>query len=308
MKKTQAMSSLALLLTATIWGIAFVAQSVGMDYVSPFTFNGVRCAIAGVSLLPVIFFMRKSSGGKTAFFTPDLVKGGLLCGVCLFAASSFQQIGLQYTTVGKSGFITACYIVFIPLMGIAVKKRPTLKTWLAVALAVLGLYMLCMSGEISINKGDVYTLICSLGFALHVMVIDYYSPRVDGVKLSCIQFFVCAALSSVCMALFEAPELSLIIQARLPILYAGVMSGGVAYTLQIIAQKNIAPTTASLILSLESCVAVLAGWLLLGQSMASREITGCFIMFAAIIIAQLPEKPAAEKPAFALNKKDADSV
>lgn len=298
MKKQQVISSLTLLLTATIWGVAFVAQSVGLDYVSPFTFNAVRCAIGGLSLLPVIYLMRRKSrsqgedteGAADKNTRRTLWKGGLLCGICLFFGASMQQIGMQYTTVGKAGFITACYIVFIPIMGVVLRKRPPLKTWLAVALAVVGLYMLCMNEELSINKGDIYILICSLGFAAHVMVIDYYSPKVDGVQLSCIQFFVCAALSAICMALFESPSLTAIGKAWLPILYAGVMSCGVAYTLQIIGQKHMNPTPAALILSLESCVAVLAGWLLLKQSMTAREILGCVIMFGAIVLAQLPSR------------------
>ena len=211
--------------------------------------------------------------------------------MCL--ASNFQQFGIKYTTVGKAGFITACYIVLVPILGLFLKKKCSPFIWLAVAMSVAGLYLLCITDGFSIGKGDILVLICAVLFSFHILVIDYYSPKVDGVKLSCIQFLVCGILSGIPALIFEKPEMSAVLTAWQPILYAGVMSCGVAYTLQIIGQKNMNPTVASLILSLESCISVLAGWMILGQQLSAREIAGCVIMFAAIILAQLPQKEKA---------------
>lgn len=297
MKKRQAKNSLLLLLTATIWGVAFVAQSVGMDYVEPFTFNCVRSLIGGVVLIPCIWFLNRGKTEKRDE-TPEqkkaerkvLVTGGILCGVCLFAASNFQQFGIRYTTVGKAGFITACYIVIVPVIGIFLNKKSSRLIWISVALALAGLYLLCMTESFSVGKGDFLVFICALLFSLHILVIDHFSPLTDGVKMSCIQFFVCGILSGIAMLLTETPSLESILAAWLPILYAGVLSCGVAYTLQIVGQRDMNPTVASLILSLESCISVLAGWILLGQKLSAREFLGCAVMFAAIILAQLPEK------------------
>ena len=294
-------NSLILLLTATIWGVAFVAQSVGMDYVGGFTFNAVRSIIGSIVLLPIILFLdrqktpavrteeEKKSGQKT------LLMGGIACGICLCLASNFQQFGIKYTTVGKAGFITACYIVIVPILGLFLKKKCSPYIWGAVVMALIGLYLLCITDGFSIGKGDILVMICAVLFSLHILVIDYFSPKVDGVKMSCIQFLVCGILSGIPALIFENPQISSILAAWQPILYAGVMSCGVAYTLQIVGQKNMNPTVASLILSLESCISVLAGWIILGQSMSRKEILGCVIMFAAIILAQLPEKTDNEK-------------
>lgn len=297
MKKQQIplKNSLLLLLTATIWGVAFVAQSVGMDYVGGFTFNMARSLIGSAVLLPVIWFMGRNSSKKAEEIQgsgsrKDLLLGGLACGILLCLASNFQQFGIKYTTVGKAGFITACYIVLVPILGLFLKKKCSPFIWLAVAMSVAGLYLLCITDDFSIGKGDILVLICAVLFSFHILVIDYYSPKVDGVKLSCIQFLVCGILSGIPALIFEKPEMSAVLTAWQPILYAGVMSCGVAYTLQIIGQKNMNPTVASLILSLESCISVLAGWVILGQQLSAREIAGCVIMFAAIILAQLPQK------------------
>ena len=297
MKNVQVKNSLLLLLTAAIWGVAFVAQSVGMEYVEPFTFNCTRSLIGGLVLIPCIWFLNR---GKTERkdVSPEqkkadrkvLVTGGTLCGICLFAASNFQQFGIRYTTVGKAGFITACYIVIVPVIGIFLKKKCSRLIWLSVALALAGLYLLCITESFSIGKGDFLVLICALLFSLHILIIDHFSPLTDGVKMSCIQFFVCGILSGIAMLLTETPSLENILSAWLPILYAGVLSCGVAYTLQIVGQKDMNPTVASLILSLESCISVLAGWLILGQQLKGRELLGCLAMFAAIILAQIPEK------------------
>lgn len=285
-----------LVLTAFIWGTAFVAQSVGMDYLEPFTFNGVRSLIGGVALLPCISLLqlmnekngtRKADGGGSR---KDLVTGGVACGLLLFAASSLQQIGIQYTTAGKAGFITAFYIVIVPVLGIFLRKKIGWKVWTAVVIALAGLYFLCITDRFTVGKGDILIFMCAMVFSLHILVIDYFSPRVDGVKMSCIQFFVCGIASMPFMFLLETPKLGAMIEGWMPLLYAGVLSCGVAYTLQIIGQKNVNPAVASLILSLESCFSVLAGWVVLGERLSVRESVGCVLMFAAIILAQLPEK------------------
>lgn len=286
-------NALILALTAFIWGTAFVAQSVGMDHLGPFTFNGVRNFIGGIALLPCIFLLQKIEGNtreKDSGSKKDLIIGGIACGICLFVASSLQQIGLQYTTTGKAGFITAFYIVLVPVLGVFLKKKIGWKVWAAVVLAVAGLYFLCITEKLSIGKGDILIFLCALIFAVHILIIDYFSPKVDGVKMSCVQFFVCGTASLIPMFALENPTVEGIVLSVGPLLYAGVLSSGVAYTLQIIGQKNVNPAIASLILSLESCFAVLAGWIVLGQKLSVRESVGCMLMFVAIILAQLPEK------------------
>jgi len=318
MKKTSLRNPLLLLLTAAIWGAAFVAQSVGMDYVEPFTFIFTKSIIGGIVLLPCIAFLDGQKSRESVSFTQKrkkdelpgkeertncaepagdqnkdrriLALGGVCCGAALFVASSLQQIGIQYTTVGKAGFITAMYIILVPVFGIFRKKKVGAKIWFCVLLAAAGLYLLCMTEGVVIGGGDLLMLLCAAVFAVHILVIDHFSPLTDGVRMSCIQFFVCGLLSGVGMLLFETPSLHSVLQAWLPIGYAGVLSCGVAYTLQIVAQKGMDPTVASLILSMESVFSVLSGWLLLGQSLAPRELSGCVLMFAAIILAQLPEK------------------
>lgn len=299
MKSIQLKNSLILLLTATVWGIAFVAQSVGMEHVGPFTFLATRSYIGALVLLPVIFFINKVKPSGTKTQTPEekkksrktLVLGGIACGLCLMSASAFQQIGIQYTTVGRAGFITACYIILVPIISMVFfKKKCNSLIWIAVLLSLAGLYLLCITDGFSIGKGDLLVLICSIIFSLHILVIDHFSPLVDGVKMSCIQFLVCGILSTVPALLFESPNLSDMLQAWMPILYAGALSSGVGYTLQIIGQKDMNPTVASLILSLESCISVLAGWVLLNQRLSLRELSGCVLMFVAIILAQLPKK------------------
>lgn len=294
MKKVNMKSPLLLFMTAVIWGVAFVAQSVGMDYVGPFTFNAVRSIIGGLVLIPCIFILDRKKLQKRRRESREerkvLLIGGICCGLCLCVASNLQQIGISYTTVGKAGFITAMYIILVPVLGIFLKKRVGVKVWISVILGVVGLYLLCMNERFSLGKGDTYVLLCALVFSLHILIIDYFSPKTDGVKMSCIQFLVSGGLSAVPMMIFEQPSLGSILSAWLPILYAGVLSCGVAYTFQILGQKDMDPTVASLILSLESVVSVLAGWLILHQHLSFKELAGCVIMFAAIILAQLPSK------------------
>lgn len=279
-----------LFLAAFIWGTAFVAQSVGMDHLGPFGFNGIRSLIGGAALLPCIFLMGKLNREVHSYEKKDLIAGGLSCGVILFAASSMQQIGLQYTTAGKAGFITAFYIVLVPVLGIFLRQKTGWKVWMAVAIALAGLYFLCITESFSVGEGEVYVFISALLFSLHILVIDYFAPKTDGVKMSCIQFFVAGLLSFMPMMLLETTTVDGVVKSWLPLLYAGVLSSGVGYTLQIIGQKNMNPTIASLILSLESCISVLAGWALLGERLSVRESMGCVLMFAAIILAQLPEQ------------------
>ncbi len=285
-------NALMLILTAFIWGTAFVAQSMGMDYLGPFTFNGVRSIIGGIALLPCIALLNKMNGasGKSEESRKDLIVGGSACGILLFAASSLQQVGIQYTTAGKAGFITAFYIVIVPVLGIFLKKKIGWKVWVAVALALAGLYFLCITEEFAVGKGDILIFLCALVFSLHILVIDYFAPRADGVKMSCIQFFVCGLVSLPFMLVLETPRIGAMLDGIIPLLYAGVLSCGVAYTLQIVGQKNVNPAVASLILSLESCFSVLAGWLVLGERLSVREASGCALMFVAIILAQLPDK------------------
>ena len=318
MKKTEWKSPALLFLTAVVWGVAFVAQSVGMDYVGPFTFNCIRCLIGAVVLVPCIWLLdrwkqrpdgascgreaagaqdsascsRRSAGaqGGASDGSHALLAGGICCGLALFVASNLQQIGIQYTTVGKAGFITALYIVMVPVFGIFLKKRAGIRVWVSVALAVAGLYLLCITDRLALGKGDILVLLCAVVFAVHILVVDHFSAKTDGVRMSCIQFLVCGLLSGVCMLITEHLEMRLILQAWQPILYAGVFSCGVGYTLQIVGQKGTDPTVASLILSLESVVSVLAGWLLLGQRLSVRELGGCALMFAAILLAQMPER------------------
>lgn len=295
----QLRNSFLLLLTATIWGTAFVAQSVGMDYVGPFTFNMLRCLIGGIVLIPYIFLSNKVSGSEkkrieereTKSEKKTLITGGICCGILLALAMNFQQVGIQYTTVGRAGFITACYIIIVPLIGMTFfgkKCRSTI--WAAVVLALIGLYLLCITEEFDIGQGDFLVLVCSFLFSLHILVIDHFSPLVDGVKMSCVQFFVAGIVSGIPAFLTENVVWGNILAAWQPVLFAGVLSCGIAYTLQIVGQKNMNPTVASLILSLESCIAVLAGWIILGENLTLKEMLGCIFMFAAIVLAQLPER------------------
>jgi len=293
--KKQAISAAELLLTAFIWGVAFVAQSVGMDYIGPFTFNCVRSIIGGMVLIPPVLIMgRKNRADKKTEeakeYKKNTVIGGICCGICLCAASCFQQFGIMHTTVGKAGFITALYIIIVPILGIFMKKRVASVVWLSSALAVIGFYLLSISGQVSINKGDILVLICAVLFSVHILVIDYFSPKGDGVTISCIQFITCGIVCGILMFIFENPRIGDILSAYIPILYAGVMSCGVAYTLQIVGQKNMDPTVASLILSLESVFSALAGWMLLGQGLSRKELIGCSLVFVAVLLAQMPQK------------------
>lgn len=305
--KSRGANNFLLALTAFIWGSAFVAQSVGMDYLGPFTFNSVRSLMGGAVLIPVILLMRRirrREAGKSTYGIAageravseaaagqaekrTLLIGGVCCGVALAAGSSLQQIGLMYTSAGKAGFITALYIVIVPVIGLALGKKAGAGVWIGVVLAVAGMYFLCIKDGFSISRGDFYVLLCALAFSVHILVIDYFAPKVDGVSMSCIQFFVCGILCAVPMLVSERPQIHQLLDAWLPLVYAGVLSSGAAYTLQVVAQKNTDPAVASLILSLESVFSVITGWIVLGERLSGREMLGCILVFAAVILAQL---------------------
>lgn len=281
-------SNLMLLLTAMIWGAAFVAQSEGGDRVGAFTFNAVRMVIGGLVLLPCIRWLDGRSGVRNGWKESgrELWTGGILCGIALFLSSALQQLGIAGTTAGKAGFITALYVVLVPVCRLFSGKKPRPLLWFCVALSAVGLYLLCMTGSFALQRGDFLVLCSAFGFTVHILLIDHFSPKVDGVRLSCIQFFVAGLLAAVPSLLFETVSFGDLLSATVPILYAGVLSCGVAYTLQVVAQKDADPTMASLILCLESVFAVIFGWMLLGEALTLREFAGCATMFAAIIIAQ----------------------
>ena len=294
---------------ALIWGIAFVAQSEGGDVTGPYTFTCLRYLIGGVVLLPVI-----KIGDKTDFYgglkpkTDDEKKNiriaGLCCGLCLTVASVLQQAGLYYgTTAGKAGFLTACYIVLVPILGLFIKKKCPKRVWIAVAITLVGLYLLCINGEFKMQGSDLLVLGCSLVYAMHILTIDYFMiKKVDPVRLSSRQFFVASIICAFPMFFIEMkgdiknvlPALAVAFsgKALISILYTGVMSSGVAYTLQIIGQRGVNPTVASLIMSLESVFSVLAGWIILGEALSLKEAIGCVLIFGAIVLTQLPTKVA----------------
>lgn len=283
-----------LLVTAFIWGLAFVAQSVGMEHMQPFTFNAVRSIVGGFVLLPVVFIGKRQRGTPTHAPTQKekntLILGGICSGVVLAVAATAQQIGIQYAAVGKAGFLTTLYIIIVPLLGIFLKRMPPMQVWIAVVIALGGLYLLCWKGAEPLGRGDAFLLLCSVLFSLHILVIDHFSGCIDGVCMSCIQFFVAGFLCLIGAFVFEKPTFSAILAGWVPILYTGVLSSGVGFTFQIISQRHVAPTVASLLMSLESVFATLAAWILLHQALSTREIGGCLLMFTAIILAQLPTK------------------
>ncbi len=301
-KKMQ--SNILLLITAFIWGSAFVAQKSGMDYIEPFTFNGIRTFIGGIVLIPVVFFMNRNKPEKDMPQMTEeeknkssrtLIIGGICCGTALFVASSFQQFGVNYTTAGKAGFITTLYVVFVPIISVLLRKKVRPVMWLCVVLGAVGLYLLCMTdSSFRLTFGDSLVLLCALFFAVHIMTVDHFITKADGVKLSCIQFLTSGVEGLICMLIFENPDINAIIDCWLPILYAGVLSCGIGYTFQVVAQKHAEPTVASLIMSLESVFAVICGAVLLSETMSLRELSGCAIIFAAVIISQLPEKKRKE--------------
>lgn len=328
-------SGFLLLLAAFIWGIAFVAQSVGMDYMGPCTFNAARFLIGGVVLLPVIWTKEHLEAKKGAAGEFDgepasakanmasametdadaattassakidaaasvtslkqtkpgaLLLGGICCGIALCVASLLQQFGIQYTSVGKAGFLTTLYIVIVPLLGIFARRIPGTKVWCSVVAALIGMYLLCISESFRIGIGDALVIGCAFVFSIHILVVDHFAEQTDGVKLSCLQFLTSGVICLMLALLTEHPSWDALIAGIVPVLYAGVLSCGVGYTLQIVGQKKVEPTAASLLLSMESVFSVLAGWVILGQKLSGRELLGCALVFAAVICVQLPEK------------------
>ncbi len=291
----------ALLLAAFIWGTSFVAQDVGKDYVEAFTYNGIRMLMGVGVLLPVILVMQLKKR-KTDTRTPEQkkkdnllqAKSGVICGLLLFCASNLQQFAFYYIPAdegasGKIGFITALYMLLVPIFGLFLKQRQRALVWFAVVMGCVGAYLLCVDSAMTIGLGEILALGCAVFFAFHILYIDSVSAKVDGVILSCSQFLVVGILSIIFMFIFENPQVSNIKAAIVPMLYSGVMSSGIAYTLQIIGQKHTKPAVASLLMCLESVFAVLAGWVILHEALSARELIGCVVMFVAIILTNLPE-------------------
>lgn len=288
--KKQFSGVFALLGATVIWGSAFIAQSVGMDKIGPFTFQAVRCFLAVVFLFPASALFSKGKPFWKSWADPVLWRSGIICGLALFAASSLQQIGLVYTDAGKAGFLTAMYIVFVPFLGLFVGQKPGRNALLSLIPAIVGLYLLSCTSVSGINKGDVLLLLCAVAFSVQILLIDRHCAGLDGLKLNCIQALVVAVLSVPCALLTETVDASLIASCWLPLGYAGILSMGVAYTLQIVGQKRVTPSAAALLMSLESVFAALFGWLLLHETMTKAELLGCVLVFAAVVISQLPEK------------------
>jgi len=292
--KKQLTGTLFLCVAVLIWGSTFVAQSVGMDSVGPFTFQAVRCALAVLFLLPVIAFfeIRDIKNFFQKWCSKKLWIAGILCGIALFIAASLQQISLVDTDAGKAGFLTALYVVLVPVIGLFLGKKPSITIVISILLAVVGLYLLSCMGVTTISTGDLLLLGCALAFAVQITLIDRLGADVDGLRLNCIQCLVVAVLSSVFMFTTETPSMPNILSCWLPIGYAGVLSMGVAYSLQVLGQQRIEPTTASIIMSLESVIAALSGWLILHETMTFWELTGCVLVFIAVILSQIPLKKA----------------
>jgi len=293
--KNNSKSILLLSITAIIWGTTFVAQSASAAYIEPFTFNCIRTIIAGFVLLPFLPYFAKRNAAVQKSESREssnkmLYLGSLCCGITLFIGGSFQQMGIQYTTAGKAGFLTALYIVLVPIVGIFFRKKVKLLVWISVVLSFIGMYFLCITESFSIVASDLFIIVAALAYTVHILIVDYFSPKVESVKMSCLQFFVCGILSGGMMLLVEEPQISQILAAKIPILYAGVLSSGIADTFQIVAQKNVNPVIASLIMSAESVVAALSGFIILQEMLTMREVFGCLLMFGAIILTQLPEK------------------
>lgn len=283
-----------LFLAAFVWGVAFVSQSKGMEYMKPFTFTASRNILAVIALMPVILYRRKKDDDKSINWSTTII-AGIFCGIALTVGSLFQQYGIVTTSVGKAGFITTLYIIFTPILGIFIGKKAPFIVWISAVIAAAGMYLLCMTESFTISKGDIMVFLCAISFAVHILLIDYFSPKTDGVIISSIQFFVCFVICAVLSFIFDKPSIEQIKMGIVPILYAGFISSGVGYTFQIVGQKGVNPTTAAIILSLESVIAAIAGvaaynlgFLSTDQSLSFRQIAGCVIVFAAVILVQLP--------------------
>ncbi len=289
MKNQEMKSNVLLMMTAAIWGFAFVAQRVGMQYVGAFTFNGVRFALGSISLVPLLIYFKKKKTAEPAEETTSAsaLVPGIIAGSILFLGASFQQIGLAYTSAGKAAFITGLYIVLVPLFGIFLKHRIRFGTWAGVALAVVGLYFLSVNEDFSIAKGDFLEIIGAFFWASHILAIDYFTKKVDALKLSFVQFAACAVLSMAAALIFEDISISGLNQALIPILYGGLFSVGIAYTLQVVGQKHAKPSHAAIILSMETVFAAIGGALLLSENLGGRGYLGCALMFAGMLLTQV---------------------
>lgn len=288
MKKHLYKSNLLLLLAATIWGFAFVAQRVGMQYIGAFTFNGVRFAIGSLSVIPVMLYFNSTKRKKNKRLKPGNVYiAGILAGLLLFLGSSLQQVGLIGTTAGKAGFITGLYIVIVPICGIFLKQYISINSWVGAIIAVVGLYLLCVTGDFNISFSDLLELAGAFFFAFHILLIDYYSQKVDTLKLAFLQFFICSVLSMITAVLYESINFNEIVKAAVPILYGGVCSVGVAYTLQIIGQKNAKPSHAAIILSMEAVFASIGGFIILNEHLGIRGFFGCTLMLIGMLLSQI---------------------
>lgn len=300
-KKGKQAGALMLLVASVIWGSTFVAQAMGMDHIGPFTFQALRSLIGSLALLPVILVFDRVKAKKGhqkpgKQHTKDLLIGGSLCGLTLFVAINLQQFGLLYTTPGKAGFLTALYILIVPIYGLFLGHKARSSLWLSVAIAAVGLYLLSVTEQFTISIGDLLLIACAFAFAVQILLADHFVMKVSGVKLCAVQFLVCGLLSLIAMFIFEKPTMSGILAAAGPLLYAGVLSSGVAYTLQILAQRTTPPAIASLLMSLEAVFAVITGIIILGQVPSTREIIGSALMFIAIVYAQQTSLPKEGSP------------
>lgn len=298
-------ANMLLLITAMIWGGGLVSQVDGMDYVGPVTFQGLRSMLAAAVLIPVVLVLNK---GKGSLFAPEkkqenkkVLFGGVCCGLAFFISCILQQIGCVFTTAGKVGFITTLYVVIVPIFSLFLGKRVRPVMWLCVLLGVIGLYLLSMpNGFGSVSRGDFFVILCAVAFSVHILTCDHFAADNDGVKLSLIQFLTAGTLGCIAMFIFETPNLDEILKGAVPILYAGAISGGIGYTLQMVAQRDAEPTVASLLMSLEAVFGAIFGVLILHELMSGREVIGCCTIFAAVIISNLPEK---KKTTHKLGKK-----
>ena len=303
MRKTTPKGIILLLLTALIWGSSFVAQSVGIKSVDAFTFMSVRTWLGTLVLLPVVLIF---CGGLTSLFERKTLRAGLILGFVFAIAQNLQQFAFYYSTSGKIAFLTAFYMFFVPLLGLILGKKISLVTWIAIFMALIGMFLLCVdpSDFTSINRGDILAISCGAVYAVQIMLIDKFTgENVNGIKLSFLEFFTAAVLTSIMMIIFEHPTIEGIKAAAPALLYSGVMSCGIAYTLQIIGQKHASPVVASLLMCLESVFAAIAGWVLLHETLSGREIAGCCVMFAAIVVSQLFESISMQKKSFALESE-----
>lgn len=291
MKGKTIQSSLLLLLAAAVWGFAFVAQRMGMEHIGPFTFNGIRFLLGAISLIPLIFLLPSNGKTKTTDSRdPKLLFWGCVAGIALFAGASLQQIGMVYTTAGNAGFITGLYVIFVPILGLFLRHKTSPVVWIAAVMAVVGMYFLSVNEGMAINRGDIFVLISAFFFAIHVLVVGFVTRMYNALKISLVQFLVCGILSLVAAILFETITWEGVHQALIPILYGGLISVGVGYTLQVVGQKHAKPAPAAIILSTEAVFAVIGGVWILHETMEARAIFGCCLMLAGMMLAQIPFK------------------